>query len=544
MSSRRLAPLERQLAPQTLAIFAIAALVAIVGPLLSYRSDVAELREQAHERVQRDARLFADALAHHLSVLEAELVRLAERPEVDLADQHVGPERALLEVSHRGSAIFVHGVAFIDADGHLVWSEPSPMRDLGETSVDSGWFQDVLKTGRPSYGFLSTERKGGLAIAVPIMRDKHLTGAIVGVVGDFQTALPQLEALGKTRVAVIDRHNWLVAIGDAAAWGATPALAARLRAIPDASRRELALDHDQFVAAAHVGGTGLDLALLAHEDPLLAPFRARFILQFVTISAVQLAAVLMLAALMRYVHRRFLDLETKAMRQERLADLGRASSLIAHEIKNSLNSINAAVSLLGGAGDGASPAGVLRAQVDRLRHLGTSLLQFAKPAAPHPTPTALAPLVADTVDGLKTALPESADVTVTRQLDEEVSAACDPVLLGTALDNLVRNAIEAAATAHDTGRTTTPLVHVTLRREGPRAIITVEDNAGGLPASMEGKLFEPFATSKPKGIGLGLSMARRAVEDQGGQLRLEPGENGLRFVIELILQTESQAQTQ
>lgn len=116
------------------------------------------------------------------------------------------------------------------------------------------------------------------------------------------------------------------------------------------------------------------------------------------------------------------------------------------------------------------------------------------------------------------------------------------MLLGAALDNLVRNAIEAAATAHDTGRVAKPLVHVTLRREGQRALITVEDNAGGRPATMEGKLFEPFATSKPKGIGLGLSMARRALEAQGGQLRLEHAESGLRFVIEL--QTEGQAQTQ
>ena len=46
----------------------------------------------------------------------------------------------------------------------------------------------------------------------------------------------------------------------------------------------------------------------------------------------------------------------------------------------------------------------------------------------------------------------------------------------------------------------------------------VEDNAGGPPPDVEARLFEPFVTAKPKGIGLGLSMARRAMEQQGGSL--------------------------
>jgi signal transduction histidine kinase len=273
--------------------------------------------------------------------------------------------------------------------------------------------------------------------------------------------------------------------------------------------------------------------LLAREDPLLAPIRSRFILQFVLISAVQLGAVLMLTVFVRLVYRRFLLLEAQVRRQERLADLGRASSLIAHEIKNSLNSINAALTLLGSSGEAAAPVSVLRGQVDRLRHLGTSLLQFAKPASPQLAVTRLAPLLTDTVDGLKATLPEAADVTVTSEVDATAEAACDPLLLATAVDNLVRNAVEAAAAARDMGRVTDPRVAIKLTMADRTAVIAVEDNAGELVADAEARLFEPFATSKSKGIGLGLSMARRAVEDQGGVLRFEHGERGLRFVIEL-----------
>jgi C4-dicarboxylate-specific signal transduction histidine kinase len=182
---------------------------------------------------------------------------------------------------------------------------------------------------------------------------------------------------------------------------------------------------------------------------------------------------------------------------------------------------------------------VLRGQVDRLRHLGASLLQFAKPAAPRLQVARLAPLVADTVEGLKSNLPEAADVTVTNHLDPEVEAPCDPLLLTTAVDNLVRNAIEAAAAAHDIGRTQAPQVTVTLFSFEDRVRLVVEDNAGGLSPEAEAKLFEPFATSKSKGIGLGLAMARQAVENQGGELRFERGEAGLRFMIELTIQAPS-----
>jgi len=358
------------------------------------------------------------------------------------------------------------------------------------------------------------------------------------VVGAFQSALPQVDALGDTRIGLFDRRDQVVSFGDATPWAAVLRLTGQLRSLggPD-GRGELTLEGGQFVAAAPVGSSGLHLMLLAREDPLLAPLRSRFIWQFALISAVQLGAVLMLAVFIRLVYRRFLQLEAQARRQERLADLGRASSLIAHEIKNSLNSINAAVTLLADASEASAPAGVLRGQVDRLRHLGTSLLQFAKPAAPRLQVIRLAPLVTETVDGLRATLPEAADVTVSSALDPELEAACDPLLLTTAVDNLVRNAIEAAAAARDTGRTKEPRVTITLTTAEDRARVTVEDNAGGLSPEAEAKLFEPFATSKSKGIGLGLSMARRAVEDQGGQLSFERGEHGLRFMIELATRT-------
>jgi signal transduction histidine kinase len=68
---------------------------------------------------------------------------------------------------------------------------------------------------------------------------------------------------------------------------------------------------------------------------------------------------------------------------------------------------------------------------------------------------------------------------------------------------------------------------------GDTVAIEVEDNAGGLDARVADHLFEPFVTGKPKGIGLGLSMTRRAMESQRGTATYEPVPGGSRFVLSL-----------
>jgi len=68
-------------------------------------------------------------------------------------------------------------------------------------------------------------------------------------------------------------------------------------------------------------------------------------------------------------------------------------------------------------------------------------------------------------------------------------------------------------------------------REDGQGLVAVEDNGGGPPAEIEQRLFEPFTTSKPKGIGLGLAMAKRAVEEQGGTLSFRRTDSGSVFEI-------------
>ena len=178
----------------------------------------------------------------------------------------------------------------------------------------------------------------------------------------------------------------------------------------------------------------------------------------------------------------------------------------------------------------------MRGQIDRLSHLATSLLSFGRPTSAQLSVAPLGQLVSEAVESLRV-LPEADEVEVESDLDTALEVQCDPLLLATALDNLLRNAMEAAVVAKDLGKQPRPRVRVTTRRVDGAVRVEVEDNAGGPPPGFEAGLFQPFVTSKPRGIGLGLSMARQAVERQGGSLAFERTATGSRFTVQLGLGT-------
>jgi two-component system sensor histidine kinase FlrB len=105
-------------------------------------------------------------------------------------------------------------------------------------------------------------------------------------------------------------------------------------------------------------------------------------------------------------------------------------------------------------------------------------------------------------------------------------ATTDPKLLGEALLNLVRNAIEAVGEQGE--------VHLAATAQGSALRISVTDNGPGLDPAVRRRLFEPFQTTKADGTGLGLSIARKLVESLGGTLRLEDAApRGARAVVDL-----------
>ena len=86
------------------------------------------------------------------------------------------------------------------------------------------------------------------------------------------------------------------------------------------------------------------------------------------------------------------------------------------------------------------------------------------------------------------------------------------------ITNLLQNALEAMEASEDHRRVLT----VRTRREEDKAIVEVEDTGPGLDAARLDKVFEPFVTTKPGGMGLGLAICRTIVDRHGGQLSASP----------------------
>jgi len=511
--------------------------VAIIGPLYSYRSDRSEIRTQFKTRIAREAAVYADALGLHFEMLQAELERLADRPEIDFHDESSASEQTLLDVSHHHSALFAGGVGVIDAQGHRVWSEPAALFDPPAGLAPRPWFQRLLAQRAPVVGALAPG-SNTLVVAVPILRNNLVAGAMVGLVAPDTRALPGVRPVGEYReLIVISRDGELFLPEVRPSWTKEPSFSAGLDTLLQrAGGEEVEIDgKPSFAAATLVRSTGLRLMLIADDAAVYGPVHQRFLGQLFFILVLQVVTLLLFTLSLQRSYRRFLDADARATEHQTMAALGSAASLIAHEVKNSLNGLNAAASLLTAGADPVLPARTIRGQVDRLRHLATSLLNFGKPGGAQRVPTRLDTLVQEVVESLKV-LPEADEVTLSTQLAAQVEVRCDPLLLATALDNLMRNAIEAAMVAKDLGQVEVPAVRVISGTQEGVAFVRVEDNAGGVSPDLEKRLFEPFVTSKPKGIGLGLSMAKQAMERQGGLLAFERIPQGSAFTVKLPLE--------
>jgi len=527
---------DRRLGRSVLIGLAVLGVIALVAPFLTYLNEVRETQRLLRARIAREALVYAEALSLHFGTLEHELERLASRPQVDLLDENLQPERELLEFTHHNSPFF-SAVLFLDGSGLPVWSEPRGV--LPPTSrANDRWFQRLLRTSRPVVDALEPGSRS-FVVAAPVLRGDRISGAVVGLVDAGKRGLPGGRATTEGSVLVVssDRGDVLLP-ATPPAWTFAAGFPERLE---DLLRRGRAETTDlsgtpEYAAATQVGDTGLRLLLVVEETPMLAPVRWRFFWQMLLVLVGQAVTILLFSWFLRRTYLRYRELDEVLAQQEKLAALGQAASLIAHEVKNSLNGMKVAASMLSSDGDRTLPARTMRGQIDRLSHLATSLLNFGKPANAQLSLTPVGQLVAEAVESLRV-LPEAEEVEVTSELDTSLHVRCDPLLLVTALDNLLRNAMEAAVAAKDLGRQTHPRVRITTRRVDGAVRVEVEDNAGGPPPGFEAGLFQPFVTTKPRGIGLGLSMARQAVERQGGSLAFERTATGSRFTVQLGLGT-------
>lgn len=175
--------------------------------------------------------------------------------------------------------------------------------------------------------------------------------------------------------------------------------------------------------------------------------------------------------------------------------------------------------------------------VGRLGELTRRLKTFAHKPGDELVPTPLGTAVAN-AQGLLADRLRRLDVAFEMQIRPEgLCVLADPGLVEQVLVNLMVNALDAMATMDPA--TTPRRLRVVAGVQGDRVQLRVQDNGPGIAPEMRAHLFEPFATSKPAGagLGLGLMISRRIVRSFGGELGVcdaaEPGSSGACFCIDL-----------
>lgn len=223
------------------------------------------------------------------------------------------------------------------------------------------------------------------------------------------------------------------------------------------------------------------------------------------------------------------------LRSEKLTALGRALATIVHDLRNPVGNIQSLCDLMDESAASDRPAEV-RELIPLVREASNDAMG----------------IVNDVLDFTRKASIERSAVTLvdlgrqlrekSRHLFEQGRVQLDVIVLNDAvvqvdgaklhrgLMNLVKNACEAL----EGKAVESPRVTVTLRMEGGELVIAVADNGPGIPAELQGKLFEPFAThGKSGGTGLGLAIVRQVAEAHDGSLEVHSTAAGATFTLRL-----------
>jgi len=201
------------------------------------------------------------------------------------------------------------------------------------------------------------------------------------------------------------------------------------------------------------------------------------------------------------------------LRKERLAVLGRLAGGLAHQIRNPLGAVLNAAALLKRHLSAPQPPAVTEAlkmleeEAWAANRIISDLVDYARVRKSQPAEVSLATLV----EQVLMAAPPPRGVSIDRQVPV-LRVRVDELQTLSALANLVRNAFEAMSGGG--------VLKLEGREDGPFVVLAIEDSGPGFSPDIESRLFEPLVTTKPLGLGLGLTTARLLLEGQGGRLNI------------------------
>jgi signal transduction histidine kinase len=227
-------------------------------------------------------------------------------------------------------------------------------------------------------------------------------------------------------------------------------------------------------------------------------------------------------------NRRLQQAQAEARRSERLAALGQLSAGLAHEIRNPLGVMKGSAEMLNQKlretdALASELAGYISGEVDRLSALVNRFLDFARPLHTEVYPQEVAALVDRALQSVAQRW-RGGKVSIEREYQESLPLVpLDESLCEQALLNLVQNAYEAMGSQGGTLRVGV----LAAQSNGRRGVeIRLQDTGPGVPAALREQIFNPFVTTKQAGVGLGLSIVAKIVEEHHGSIRVESAPSG------------------
>jgi signal transduction histidine kinase len=221
---------------------------------------------------------------------------------------------------------------------------------------------------------------------------------------------------------------------------------------------------------------------------------------------------------------------TQMSRAEHFATLGELAAGLAHEIRNPLAGIAGVMNIVARDLPPTSAAcdvvGDVQQEIQHINRIVTDLLNLARPKPPELRPADLN-ATAEHAFTLARQQASARDIDFDLVRAEGLPlVAHDVGQIQQVVLNLLLNAIQSIEREGKVG--------LTLAQQNGHAVITVSDTGRGIPPEHLPNIFRPFYTTKRQGTGLGLSLARRIVEEHGGRVEVDsaPGQ-GARFTLRL-----------
>jgi len=255
---------------------------------------------------------------------------------------------------------------------------------------------------------------------------------------------------------------------------------------------------------------------------------------------VDVIVVSILLGIVNRKQRKLIETTEQLAHSEKIATLGRVAAQVAHEVRNPLAGLLLYSEHLKGKLDGKVPpadAQLINKIIETINHLTATteqILNYARPVTLALKTVDLNDVARDVVQLLSTEI-SAHNIEIVMELDSSpVSGMLDEASIRAATLNLVLNAVQAMSSG---GRLT-----ISTGRDGKKMWMTIKDTGAGMSPERIKQIFEPFNTTKSRGLGLGMPYAQKIIQQHGGRIEVESRQGtGTQVRIELPADERSQS---